>query len=106
MMQIEDEQLFGGHCNQCPIMCTVNIVLVEEPALLSTVWTADRVSDWSTRSPRVSLFFNVALCASVGSAGVFAFFFFSGRVKAFENTAPTLNYYWVPILASPVPRYL
>lgn len=34
------------------------------------------------------------------STGVFAFFFFSGRVKAFENTAPTLNYYWVPILAS------
>lgn len=36
------------------------------------------------------------------SAGVFAFFFFSGRVKAFENTAPNLHYYWVPILVSAV----
>lgn len=44
------------------------------------------------------LTFSLASC----STGVFAFFFFSGRVKAFEDTAPTLNYYWVPILASVV----
>uniref|UniRef100_A0AAY4DSW9 Choline transporter-like protein n=1 Tax=Denticeps clupeoides TaxID=299321 RepID=A0AAY4DSW9_9TELE len=36
----------------------------------------------------------------VGLVGIFAFFFFSGRVKAFESTAPTLNYYWVPILVT------
>lgn len=34
--------------------------------------------------------------------GIFAFFFFSGRVKAFENTAPNLHYYWVPILVSSI----
>ncbi|KAF3846814.1 hypothetical protein F7725_003892 [Dissostichus mawsoni] len=34
----------------------------------------------------------------VGLVGIFAFFFFSGRVKAFEDTAPHLHYYWVPIL--------
>ncbi|XP_048101785.1 choline transporter-like protein 2 isoform X2 [Alosa alosa] len=42
----------------------------------------------------------------VGLVGVFAFFFFSGRVKAFEDTAPTLNYYWVPILTVVVGSYL
>ncbi|XP_075888743.1 choline transporter-like protein 2 isoform X2 [Nelusetta ayraudi] len=42
----------------------------------------------------------------VGLVGVFAFFFFSGRVKAFENTAPTLNYYWVPIQTVAVGSYL
>ncbi|XP_026021643.1 choline transporter-like protein 2 isoform X2 [Astatotilapia calliptera] len=42
----------------------------------------------------------------VGLLGVFSFFFFSGRVKAFQNTAPTLNYYWVPILTMVVCSYL
>uniref|UniRef100_A0A3B3X8E8 Choline transporter-like protein n=1 Tax=Poecilia mexicana TaxID=48701 RepID=A0A3B3X8E8_9TELE len=39
-------------------------------------------------------------------SGVFAFFFFSGRVKAFENTAPNLHYYWVPILTVVIGSYL
>uniref|UniRef100_A0A7N6B755 Choline transporter-like protein n=1 Tax=Anabas testudineus TaxID=64144 RepID=A0A7N6B755_ANATE len=42
----------------------------------------------------------------VGLVGVFAFFFFSGKVKAFENTAPSLHYYWVPILTVVVGSYL
>uniref|UniRef100_A0AAY4DQS2 Choline transporter-like protein n=1 Tax=Denticeps clupeoides TaxID=299321 RepID=A0AAY4DQS2_9TELE len=42
----------------------------------------------------------------VGLVGIFAFFFFSGRVKAFESTAPTLNYYWVPILTLAIGSYL
>uniref|UniRef100_A0A665VZQ2 Choline transporter-like protein n=1 Tax=Echeneis naucrates TaxID=173247 RepID=A0A665VZQ2_ECHNA len=42
----------------------------------------------------------------VGLVGVFAFFFFSGRVKAFENTAPHLHYYWVPILTVVIGSYL
>ncbi|KAK0151371.1 Choline transporter-like protein 2 [Merluccius polli] len=39
----------------------------------------------------------------VGLVGIFAFFFFSGRVKAFEDTAPHLHYYWVPILVRRLP---
>ncbi|XP_029945417.1 choline transporter-like protein 2 isoform X2 [Salarias fasciatus] len=42
----------------------------------------------------------------VGLVGVFAFFFFSGRVKAFEDTAPNLHYYWVPILTVVIGSYL
>ncbi|KAK7940164.1 hypothetical protein WMY93_003490 [Mugilogobius chulae] len=42
----------------------------------------------------------------VGLVGVFAFFFFSGRVKAFENTAPHLHYYWVPIITVVIGSYL
>ncbi|XP_038549517.1 choline transporter-like protein 2 isoform X2 [Micropterus salmoides] len=42
----------------------------------------------------------------VGLVGIFAFFFFSGRVKTFENTAPHLNYYWVPILTVALGSYL
>ncbi|XP_072299737.1 choline transporter-like protein 2 [Eucyclogobius newberryi] len=42
----------------------------------------------------------------VGIVGVFAFFFFSGRVRAFEDTAPNLHYYWVPILTVGVGAYL
>ncbi|XP_062294357.1 choline transporter-like protein 2 isoform X2 [Scomber scombrus] len=42
----------------------------------------------------------------VGLVGIFSFFFFSGRVKAFENTAPNLHYYWVPILTVVVGSYL
>ena len=30
--------------------------------------------------------------------GIFSFFFFSGKIKAVEDAAPSLNYYWVPIL--------
>ncbi|XP_064170859.1 choline transporter-like protein 2 isoform X1 [Anguilla rostrata] len=42
----------------------------------------------------------------VGSVGIFAFFFFSGRIRAIQETAPTLNYYWVPILTVVVGSYL
>ncbi|XP_017272256.1 choline transporter-like protein 2 isoform X2 [Kryptolebias marmoratus] len=42
----------------------------------------------------------------VGLVGVFAFFFFSGRVKAFQDTAPNLHYYWVPILTVVIGSYL
>uniref|UniRef100_A0A8C7YYV4 Choline transporter-like protein n=1 Tax=Oryzias sinensis TaxID=183150 RepID=A0A8C7YYV4_9TELE len=42
----------------------------------------------------------------VGLVGVFAFFFFSGRVKAFADTAPNLHYYWVPILTVAVGSFL
>ncbi|KAL1005807.1 hypothetical protein UPYG_G00064220 [Umbra pygmaea] len=42
----------------------------------------------------------------VGIVGIFSFFFFSGRIKAVEQTAPTLNYYWVPILTVVVGSYL
>ncbi|XP_033983012.1 choline transporter-like protein 2 isoform X1 [Trematomus bernacchii] len=42
----------------------------------------------------------------VGLVAIFAFFFFSGRVKAFEDTAPHLHYYWVPILTVAVGSYL
>ncbi|XP_060945710.1 choline transporter-like protein 2 isoform X2 [Limanda limanda] len=42
----------------------------------------------------------------VGLVGVFAFFFFSGRVRAFDDTAPNLHYYWVPILTVVVGSYL
>ncbi|XP_054615081.1 choline transporter-like protein 2 isoform X2 [Dunckerocampus dactyliophorus] len=42
----------------------------------------------------------------VGLVGVFAFFFFSGRVKAFEDTAPNLHYYWVSIVTAMVGSFL
>ncbi|XP_041832994.1 choline transporter-like protein 2 [Melanotaenia boesemani] len=43
----------------------------------------------------------------VGLVGVFvAFIFFSGQVKAFENTAPHLNYFWMPILTVVIGSYL
>nr|XP_057904688.1 choline transporter-like protein 2 isoform X2 [Doryrhamphus excisus] len=42
----------------------------------------------------------------VGLVGIFAFFFFSGRVKAFEDTAPHLHYYWVSILTVVVCSYI
>ncbi|XP_067354710.1 choline transporter-like protein 2 isoform X3 [Channa argus] len=42
----------------------------------------------------------------VGIVGIFSFFFFSGRIKAVENAAPSLNYYWVPILTVVVGSYL
>ncbi|XP_029018099.1 choline transporter-like protein 2 isoform X2 [Betta splendens] len=42
----------------------------------------------------------------VGIVGIFSFFFFSGRIKAVESAAPSLNYYWVPILTLVVGSYL
>ncbi|XP_034043331.1 choline transporter-like protein 2 isoform X2 [Thalassophryne amazonica] len=42
----------------------------------------------------------------VGIVGIFSFFFFSGRIKAVEDAAPSLNYYWVPILTVVVGSYL
>lgn len=42
----------------------------------------------------------------VGGVGVLAFFFFTHRIKLVEDTAPTLNYYWVPILTVLVGSYL
>uniref|UniRef100_A0A8C5HUV4 Choline transporter-like protein n=1 Tax=Gouania willdenowi TaxID=441366 RepID=A0A8C5HUV4_GOUWI len=38
--------------------------------------------------------------------GVLAFFFFSGRVEAFVKAAPTLNYYWVPVVTLVIGAYL
>ncbi|KAK1886760.1 Choline transporter-like protein 2 [Dissostichus eleginoides] len=42
----------------------------------------------------------------VGIVGIFSFFFFSGRIKAVEEAAPSLNYYWVPIMTLVVGSYL
>uniref|UniRef100_A0A8C6WUK6 Choline transporter-like protein n=1 Tax=Neogobius melanostomus TaxID=47308 RepID=A0A8C6WUK6_9GOBI len=42
----------------------------------------------------------------VGIVGIFSFFFFSGRIRAVEEAAPSLNYYWVPILTVVVGSYL
>ncbi|KAM8842904.1 choline transporter-like protein 2 isoform 2-T2 [Synchiropus picturatus] len=42
----------------------------------------------------------------VGIVGIFSFFFFSGRIKAVEDAAPSLNYYWVPILTVVFGSYL
>lgn len=32
------------------------------------------------------------------SSGILAFFFFTHRIRIVQDTAPPLNYYWVPIL--------
>ncbi|XP_036385684.1 choline transporter-like protein 2 isoform X1 [Megalops cyprinoides] len=42
----------------------------------------------------------------VGIVGIFSFFFFSGRIRAIEDKAPSLNYYWVPILTVALGSYL
>ncbi|KAM9099619.1 choline transporter-like protein 2 isoform X2 [Sarcophilus harrisii] len=42
----------------------------------------------------------------VGSVGILAFFFFTHRIKIVEDTAPSLNYYWVPILTVIIGSYL
>nr|XP_020647233.1 choline transporter-like protein 2 isoform X1 [Pogona vitticeps] len=42
----------------------------------------------------------------VGSVGILAFFFFTQRIKVIQDTAPPLNYYWVPILTVIVGSYL
>ncbi|XP_073478677.1 choline transporter-like protein 2 isoform X1 [Aquarana catesbeiana] len=42
----------------------------------------------------------------VGCVGILAFFFFTHRIRIVQDTAPTLNYYWVPILTVIVGSYL
>ncbi|XP_071656835.1 choline transporter-like protein 2 isoform X1 [Patagioenas fasciata] len=42
----------------------------------------------------------------VGGVGVLAFFFFTNRIKLVQDTAPSLNYYWIPILTVIVGSYL
>ncbi|KAA0706118.1 Choline transporter-like protein 2 [Triplophysa tibetana] len=42
----------------------------------------------------------------VGLVGILAFFFFSGHTDAFKGAAPSLHYYWVPILTVLVGSYL
>lgn len=39
-------------------------------------------------------------CPSLAFPGILAFFFFTQRIKLVQDTAPSLNYYWVPILVS------
>lgn len=36
----------------------------------------------------------------LSTPGILAFFFFTQRIKLVQDTAPPLNYYWVPILVS------
>ncbi|XP_026516384.1 choline transporter-like protein 2 [Terrapene carolina triunguis] len=42
----------------------------------------------------------------VGSVGILAFFFFTQRIDVVRDTAPPLNYYWVPILTVIMGSYL
>ncbi|XP_075772234.1 choline transporter-like protein 2 isoform X2 [Pelodiscus sinensis] len=42
----------------------------------------------------------------VGSVGILAFFFFTRRIQPVQDTAPPLNYYWVPIMTVIVGSYL
>ncbi|XP_034648641.1 choline transporter-like protein 2 isoform X1 [Trachemys scripta elegans] len=42
----------------------------------------------------------------VGSVGIIAFFFFTQRIDVVRDTAPPLNYYWVPILTVIIGSYL
>ncbi|XP_030052905.1 choline transporter-like protein 2 isoform X2 [Microcaecilia unicolor] len=42
----------------------------------------------------------------VGCTGILAFFFFTHRIKIIQDTAPHLNYYWVPILTVVIGSYL
>ncbi|XP_072005616.1 choline transporter-like protein 2 isoform X2 [Engystomops pustulosus] len=42
----------------------------------------------------------------VGCVGILAFFFFTKRIQIIQDTAPTLNYYWVPILTVVIGSYL
>ncbi|XP_067829000.1 choline transporter-like protein 2 isoform X2 [Heptranchias perlo] len=42
----------------------------------------------------------------VGGVGVLGFFFFTNRITIIEDKAPTLNYYWVPLLTLIVGSYL
>uniref|UniRef100_A0A8B9R3Y1 Choline transporter-like protein n=1 Tax=Anas platyrhynchos TaxID=8839 RepID=A0A8B9R3Y1_ANAPL len=61
----------------------------------------------SARNDKVTDFlFFLGKLLIVGSVGVLAFFFFTHRIKLVEDTAPSLNYYWVPILTVIVGSYL
>uniref|UniRef100_H0XK10 Choline transporter-like protein n=1 Tax=Otolemur garnettii TaxID=30611 RepID=H0XK10_OTOGA len=42
----------------------------------------------------------------VGSVGILAFFFFTHRIRIVQDTAPPLNYYWVPILTVIIGSYM
>uniref|UniRef100_A0A8C5M1F9 Choline transporter-like protein n=1 Tax=Leptobrachium leishanense TaxID=445787 RepID=A0A8C5M1F9_9ANUR len=42
----------------------------------------------------------------VGCVGILAFFFFTHRIRIVQDTAPALNYYWVPILTVVIGSYL
>ncbi|XP_060226250.1 choline transporter-like protein 2 isoform X1 [Meriones unguiculatus] len=42
----------------------------------------------------------------VGSVGILAFFFFTHRIRIVQDSAPPLNYYWVPILTVIIGSYL
>ncbi|XP_015265930.1 PREDICTED: choline transporter-like protein 2, partial [Gekko japonicus] len=42
----------------------------------------------------------------VGSVGILAFFFFTQRIRLIQDSTPSLNYYWVPILTVVVGSYL
>ncbi|XP_075433568.1 choline transporter-like protein 2 isoform X2 [Ascaphus truei] len=42
----------------------------------------------------------------VGCVGILAFFFFTHRIRIVQDTAPDLNYYWVPIMTVIVGSYL
>uniref|UniRef100_A0A4W4FDL8 Choline transporter-like protein n=1 Tax=Electrophorus electricus TaxID=8005 RepID=A0A4W4FDL8_ELEEL len=42
----------------------------------------------------------------VGIVGICSFFFFTQRIKPMEEAAPSLNYYWVPILTVVLGSYL
>ncbi|XP_036427411.1 choline transporter-like protein 2 isoform X2 [Colossoma macropomum] len=42
----------------------------------------------------------------VGIVGICSFFFFTGKIKAVEEAAPSLNYYWVPLLTVVFGTYL
>ncbi|KAL7825768.1 hypothetical protein SRHO_G00335060 [Serrasalmus rhombeus] len=42
----------------------------------------------------------------VGIVGVCSFFFFTRKIKAVEEAAPSLNYYWVPLLTVVFGTYL
>ncbi|XP_065149779.1 choline transporter-like protein 2 isoform X2 [Paramisgurnus dabryanus] len=42
----------------------------------------------------------------VGIVGICSFFFFTGKIKLVEEAAPSLNYYWVPILTVVFGSYL
>ncbi|KAK7940167.1 hypothetical protein WMY93_003493 [Mugilogobius chulae] len=42
----------------------------------------------------------------VGLVSVFGYFFFSGKMKPMESTAPNLHYYWVPLVTAVIGSYL
>ncbi|KAL1781696.1 choline transporter 2 isoform X2 [Sigmodon hispidus] len=42
----------------------------------------------------------------VGSVGILAFFFFTHRIRIVQDTAPPLNYYWIPILTVIIGSYM